>query len=225
LNLTYQFRVSALYNGLAIMSDDRTESKWESVQGECIDGVWKGHVLETRPSLHYMTVAQAMKIYPNARIAIARPSLLRMLLNRLFLSHINSEKSYFAFPWSKGKVDTRLNAMEQGLGLGVWTNDGQCSRFYPMATIQAQNKVLIDTVGGRNILIYIDPYSGSPEAVYTRAKRAEWVQDAITLDTGEAIRHGKLFSDALSTKPERPKQLFTRWHGFSLTFPQCSIYE
>jgi hypothetical protein len=223
LNLTYQFRVSALYNGLAIMTDDRTESKWESIQGECIDGVWKGHVLETRPSLHYMTVAQAMKIHPNAQIAISRPSLLRMLLNGLFLRHINTENGGFNFPWSQQKADARLDSTEQGLG--VWTDNGQCSRFYPIAAIQARKNVLIDSLGGRNILIYIDPYSGSPEAIYTRAKHAEWVQDAIALDTGEAVRHGKLFSDALSTKPERPKQLFTRWHGFSFTFPQCSVYE
>ena len=205
------------------MSDDRTESKWESIQGECIAGVWKGYMLETRPSLHYMTVAQAVKIYPNAHIAISRPSLLWTVLNALFLRPINSEKGYFIFPLSKREDDARLDRTEQGLG--VWTDDGQCSRFYPMTAIQARNNVLIDTVEGRNILVYIDPHSGSPEAIYTRAKRAEWVQDAITLDTGEALRHGQLFSDALSTKPERPQQLFTRWHGFSFTFPQCNIYQ
>lgn len=204
------------------MTDDRTESKWESVQGECIEGVWKGHVLETRPALHYMTVEQAMKIYPQPQVAISRPSLMQKLLNFLFLRPIHTENDGFKLLRSKRKLDTRLDAMEQGLG--VWTDDGRCSRFYPVAAIQARDNVLIDTVGGRNILIYIDPYSGSPEAMYTRAKRAEWVQDAITLDTGEAVRHGKLFSDAFSTKPERPKQLFTRWHGFSFTFPQCSIY-
>lgn len=224
-DITYKFRVYGLYNGLAIMIDDRTQSKWEHVQGESIDGEWQGHMLETRQSLHYMTAEQALKIYPDTQIAISRPSFMKKLLHALFLRRMTTEEGYlpFMFSWSMQEEDIRRERME--LGLGIWTEDSKCSRFYPMSTIKAQNNVFIDTLAGQRFLIYIDPQSGSPTAIATQAHDAKWVEDAIILDTGEIIRNGQIYSDTIALKAEKPKQLFTRWYGFAYTFPSCSIYE
>ena len=43
---------------------------------------------------------------------------------------------------------------------------------------------------------------------------------------GHQVRAGRLVdADNAPVATERPQQIFTRWYGFSLTFPNPEIYE
>ena len=46
----------------------------------------------------------------------------------------------------------------------------------------------------------------------------------VRLDNGSIVRMGVLQNrEGKRQSVERPQQLFTRWYGFSLTFPACEI--
>jgi hypothetical protein len=46
----------------------------------------------------------------------------------------------------------------------------------------------------------------------------------VRLDNGSIVRMGVLLTrDGTRQRAERPQQLFTRWYGFSLTFPGCEV--
>jgi hypothetical protein len=118
------------------------------------------------------------------------------------------------------KRDKRLPELE--LGLGIWMN--RQARFYPMRTIKSQQNALIDTLGQQQIVVYIDPATGTPAAHRCAAQFARWDADSLELDTGERIRNGQVLTAAAEHHPlDRPNQQFTRWYGFSYMFPACEI--
>jgi hypothetical protein len=46
----------------------------------------------------------------------------------------------------------------------------------------------------------------------------------VRLDNGSIVRMGVLLNrNGERQRAERPQQMFTRWYGFSLTFPECEI--
>ena len=109
------------------------------------------------------------------------------------------------------------------LGLGLWTDDG--ARYYPMDVIRSEGRALVDTFGGRTVLVYIDPQNFVPAAILVEGDAPEWDDDVLRLSDGTYIEDGLAYeasgerSDAL-----RPLQVFTRWYGFSNTFPETEIY-
>ncbi len=53
-----------------------------------------------------------------------------------------------------------------------------------------------------------------------------WADGELLLDTGQVFRDGALFDESGERQEiERPLQVFTRWYGFALTFPETEIYE
>jgi hypothetical protein len=95
-----------------------------------------------------------------------------------------------------------------------------------MESISANNDYVFDDLDGRTVLIYMDPAGHSLAALYTQATDAEWRGKELVLNTGEVIRGGALFgTNGERGKAERPMQLFTRWYGYALTFPETQIYE
>ena len=47
----------------------------------------------------------------------------------------------------------------------------------------------------------------------------------IHLDTGGVVRRGVLYdANGARVDAQRPQQLFSRWYGFALTFPEPEIY-
>jgi hypothetical protein len=110
------------------------------------------------------------------------------------------------------------------LGLGVWS-DGQ-ARFYPIRTIKSHQNALTDTLGQQQIVVYIDPVSGTPAAHRTTAQIQGWEGETLALDSGERIRNGYVLDAAAEQHPlDRPQQQFTRWYGFSYMFPACEIFS
>ena len=126
------------------------------------------------------------------------------------------------FAATAGEMDTRRSEMD--MGLGVWTDS--TARYYPLETIFAEDNAFIDEMDGQNLLIYIEPLSRTPFALYTAATNYTWEDNTLHLDTGETIHQGVSYN-TLGERIEmsRPMQLFTRWYGFSYTFPGCEVYE
>ncbi len=219
----HRFRLTGIYNAMSMMSDDETGSVWEHVTGECIRGSLQGAQLKTR-SAQYLTVAQLLESVPGAKIAISKASWLSRLLDFLLLRRMLAPTGYVPsiFRLSMTQSDNRLPELE--IGLGVWI-DGH-ARFYPMKTIKDQNNALIDTLNQQQMVVYIDPTSGTPGAHRSTAQIQGWDGNMLMLDSGERIRNGCVLNAATEKHPiDRPNQQFTRWYGFSYMFPACEIFS
>ena len=124
------------------------------------------------------------------------------------------------FTVTLGTEDQRRPRME--LGLGVWS--ASTRRYYPMTRIRGQGGALLDQLDGRAVLIYIDLASATPAALFVRTSTVKVQNNDILLDDG-SVRSGVLVDRAGKRRPmERPQQIFTRWYGFALTFPDSEIF-
>jgi len=94
-----------------------------------------------------------------------------------------------------------------------------------MESLEEHGRALFDTFDGRRVLIYYDPTAYALMAQYTTADRVWWEDDILRFSTGERIEDGvRLAEDGTVVEVERPLQVFTRWYGFSLTFPGTEIF-
>ncbi len=220
----HHFRCSGLYNGLAMIGDLETHSFWDHITGECFHGELRGKELEVRGSLIYMTVKHILKVYPDAYIAISHQTLFQKFLSQVFQWTSLRPKGYMPpfFAKTMGKIDDRLPKMDIGLGVST----GEKSVYYPMNEIKSKGNALIDTLNGLKVLVYIDPISKTPAAAITGASSCKWEGDELHLDTQEILKNSRFYDEkdeVVSTN--RPLQTFTRWYGFSYTFPNCDIYS
>lgn len=125
-----------------------------------------------------------------------------------------------AFADSLGTEDMRLERME--MGLGIMTAD--TVRFYTMDAIREQGAI-IDDVDGRNLLVFMDQATFTPAALFVDASSATMEGRDVRLDTGAVVRLGALYDAAgVSVPVEQPQQFFSRWYGFSITFPGPEIF-
>jgi len=225
----HHFSNRGLYNGLFLMADEETNSYWDHITGECVHGPLQGHQLEHLPEpLLQMNAGQALQTHPDAQIAISKPPLLYRIISKIIgLPHAR-ERGFLPprFRGTMAEVDPRRPEMERGLG--VWTErdrEESVHRYYPMETLQEQSNALLDDLAGRRVLVYLDPETKVPAAIYTEASGYTWQGNDLQLDAGDVLRHGALYDDAGKKQiPARPMQMFTRWYGFVLTFPDCEVY-
>jgi hypothetical protein len=122
-----------------------------------------------------------------------------------------------------GKEDTRRPRMD--MGLGIWTD--RIRRYYPIDRIRKEGEAFIDQLEGRNVLVYVEPESNTPAAIFvdTAVKSAKREGKEIRLDTGASVRSGVLRDrQGREQGVERPQQIFTRWYGFALTFPGPEVF-
>ena len=76
------------------------------------------------------------------------------------------------------------------------------------------------------MLVYYDPSAFALMAEVTDASGATWDGAILRLSNGDRIEDGVLYGpDGARKDRNRPLQVFTRWYGFSLTFPETEIYE
>ena len=218
------FREQGLYDGLFLMADERTGTYWNHMTGEAVHGPLSGKRLELENVLH-STVAQVLAENPNAQLAWSehpravqrsdRGGTLATLLSRIKgLPDI--------FPATLGGEDDRRPRMD--IGVGIWSDAGG-ARYYAMETVQAYDNAVLDTFAETGVLIYYDPTAYALGAHFTDAERVWWEGDVLHMSDGDYIETGVRFNeDGTRDQTERPLQVFTRWYGFSLTFPETQVY-
>ncbi len=217
----YRFEFVGLYDGVSILMDRETGGYWHHITGECLYGPLMGGRLAGQSNLLNMSVEQALNAYDELEVALSdRP--------------IRSERSRWwplaeSVPVLPDRMkstmageDTRRPTMD--VGLGVWNE--RIQRYYPMELVSANGDYVIDEFDGRTLLVYMDPAGHALAALYTRATDAEWRGKELILNTGEIVRGGALYGpNGERAETEWPMQLFTRWYGYALTFPETQIYE
>jgi len=213
--LHFEFR--GLFNGVSLLWDRETGSYWHHVTGKALDGPMKGRQLPMY-NLLMATAEQALEGDPDLVVAISDREIrkgsrwspltdrVRMLSDRLRRT-IRGE-------------DPRRPEMD--IGLGVWTNDAQT--YYPMEVVNDKGGFVFDRMDGRGVLIYIEPTANTVAALYTAATGASWDGTVLRMNNGRFVRAGGLFDGDSELRAERPMQVFTRWYGFSLTFPETEVY-
>ena len=84
---------------------------------------------------------------------------------------------------------------------------------------------MVPTIDGRKVLVFVDPETFTPMAIFVDSKTARLQDKEVRLDKGQVVRSGALFlSRGERRTTERPQYVFTRWYGFSLTFPGTEVY-
>ncbi len=214
---TYRFEWRGLYDGVSILWDEETGSIWHHVTGEALSGPMTGRSMSVF-NLLQMTVERALAAYPDLAVAISDRE----------IRGGGRARSVDGDPELSDRLratiaaeDTRRPTME--IGLGLW--DERTRRYYPVSRIRGAGGAVIDRLGGRTVAIYLEPVTGVPFAFYTRATAATWNGDLLELNDGTVLRDGLLY-DAGGDRGEieRPLQLFTRWYGWALMYPDTEIW-
>lgn len=236
----HHFTNAGLYNGLFTLYDAETHTLWNHVTGEAEYGPLVGRTLGPPGNQLQMNVKQALEQDPKTEIAIS---------DRVYFAGgkqfgtaggigagrgrgqgaanqgpggpnpdaVMSDR----FVGTLGTEDQRRPRME--LGLGVWT--ATTRRYYPVARIREHGGAFLDRLDGWAVLIYIDPESNTPAALFVKAASAKMQDKDVVLDNGSAVRSG-VFMDREGKRlaMDRPQQIFTRWYGFALTFPGGEVF-
>jgi hypothetical protein len=187
-----------------------------------VHGQLKGYQLDVFPLLH-MNVARALASHPNLQLAISKQSPKQRILAFFMEKGRKSKRGVLppGFRKTMGEEDTRRPRMD--IGLCVWSD--KTHRYYPVERLHQNGGALIDRIDGRVLLVYVDPKSNTPAAIYTGAYECHWQDTVLHLNSGEMIREGVLFdSRGNSQSIDRPMQMFTRWYGCAYTFPGCEVY-
>lgn len=154
-------------DGLAILADRETRTRWDHITGKAIAGLLAGSQLEVWP-YHMTTVAAALAEHPGITISPSSLRGFRWKLAQKLYPHFIHGKIWlpFFFHASMNKpVDPRLDRLAQGLG--VVTCDS--AKYYPIDRIPVGG--LEDDWLGRKLSVQRGLIDGVP--------RARW------LDTGE----------------------------------------
>ena len=79
-------------------------------------------------------------------------------------------------------------------------------------------------------MVFLDPLTSTPAAHYIgneiEAKNIRIDGNKLLLGDGLRIESGQLYDEGDTLmSAQQPQQTFTRWYGFSLTFPNPDIYQ
>jgi hypothetical protein len=247
---THRFNNVGLYDALFVMQDAETKTLWNHITGEALFGPLVGRRLGPPGNVLPMTVEQALTVDADTRIAISDRAYFAG--GRQFGApgrsggraagagrgggvavragagpargsrgpDPNATLSEM-FVKTLGREDARRPRMD--MGLGVWT--GATARYYPMDVIRQRGEALVDVLEGRRVLVYVDPDTYAPAALFVPSTRARLEGKEVHLDGGHVVRSGMLFGPGGSRlATERPQQVFTRWYGFALTFPGTEVF-
>ena len=215
-----RFETRGLYDGVSILWDQETGTIWHHMTGEGLHGPLAGKRLAPIGAVLHSTVAAALEIDPGTLVAISDRPIQRENRWAPLLERVPVLSDLFRRTMSP--EDSRRPTMD--VGIGVW-RDEATARYYPLETVLAAGKVVLDTLGGRPVLVYFDPVARALMALETNARSARWEGDALRLSTGRTVRRGVVYEGGRALETARPLQVFTRWYGWALTFPATSIYQ
>jgi len=229
----HHFNNVGLYDALFVMQDTESKTLWRHVDGQALYGPMVGRTLGPVKNLLQMNVRQTLASDPQTRVAISdRPYVAggRQFGGGGAITGGGSRNNGPAenaqmmdfFVKTLGKEDTRRPRME--LGLGIWT--AKTRRYYPVSTIRDGDRAFIDHIDGKSVLIYMDPDTNTPAALFVNARTAKLEGGDVRLDNGSIVRSGVLIDrNGKPLNADRPQQMFTRWYGFALTFPATEIFN
>ena len=209
-----KFDVVGLYDGLFVMADDLTGTLWNHLTGTGMSGTQKD-VQMPIGNLLQMNVRQAMDLREPPEIAISeRPYSVEGVQGRWMATDAQLMPMFIE---TLGPDDERRPRMD--MGLGIWA-EGH-ARYYPLDSIRA-DRYLQDTFMGKPVLIYLDPVTSVPRAVFVETTSVEFHEKVVVLDNDRKIIAGQLTNQP---KTDRPLQTYTRWYGFALTFPGAEVFD
>ena len=212
---THHFRTTGIYNGLSMLRDAETGSIWNHITGDAVYGPLMGERLPIYNLLH-TSVEALLASDPDAWVAISDRPIRRRPTFRDRVPFLRQ-----GFRETIVEEDTRRPTME--IGLGVWAESG--ARFYPLETVQASNGALIDDFDGKRLLVYVEPGFGVLAAYFVESSAVDVDGSEIRLAGGVTVRDGVLTNqEGEPIDGARPMQMFTRWYGFALTFPETDIF-
>lgn len=215
------FAEQGLFDGLFLMRDEESGTYWDHMTGDAVYGPMVGSSLEVQP-LVMTTAEQALEMAPDARITLSDQAIRRdsdMKVEGL-LAGIRGRLNAF-FQGTVAAEDDRRPTMD--LGLGLWTD--RDATYYPMDRVREEGRAIVDSFNGENVLVFIDPKTFVLSAFIVGGADPEWDGDVLRLSDGSFVENGVLHDDAGDAiDGARPLQVFTRWYGFSLTFPETEIW-
>lgn len=218
----HHFVEHGLYDGLFLMRDEESGTYWDHLTGEAVYGDLVGQSLEIQP-LEYSLAGQVLENYPEAVITFSDQALRKNDdLEMDGLLERTGGKLSGMFSSTIASEDDRLPTMD--LGIGIWS--GKQARYYSYSEVIQAGNALLDDFHGQQVLIFLDPDIQVLSAMYVNAEKLEWEQDLLRLSNGEHVANSLLrdkSGEPLQMK--RPLQVFTRWYGFALTFPDTEIYK
>ena len=98
-------------------------------------------------------------------------------------------------------------------------------REAPLDVVRAEGRMIVDRFGGESVIVLIDPENFVLTAFRTEARSGEWDDNVLRLSDDTYVEGGVLRDSSGDVVADsRPLQVFTRWYGFSLTFPHTEIY-
>ena len=219
-----RFENVGLYDGLFVMQSSESKTLWNHISGEAMYGPHVGRTLGPVGNLRQVTVEEALELDPGMEVAISdRPYTSGGRSSVPGQGNLGDDARLMdMFIETLGEEDTRRPRMD--MGLGIWTEGTR--RYYPMEEIRARDGAFVDRLEGRNVLIFIEPRSATPTAIFVDAGGATVDGDEIRLDSGDVVRSGVLFDvdGNRQVTGEMPQQIFTRWYGYSLTFPGAEVF-
>jgi hypothetical protein len=211
-----------LYDGLFVMQDQESKTLWNHISGQAMYGPYVGRTLGPVGNMRQLTVEEALELDPEMQVAISdRPYTGRSGTPGQGTLSDDAELMPM-FIETLGVEDDRRPRMD--MGLGIWTE--QTRRYYPMDEIRARDGAFIDQLDGRSVLVFIEPRSATPTALFVDADSATVDGSEVRLNTGAIVRAGVLL-DADGNRLDAggmPQQVFTRWYGYSLTFPESEVF-
>ena len=189
------FGVPGLINGLSVMRDEETGSLWDHISGECFEGPLEGQRLEFW-SVGLTTVSAELKRNPGT-----------ILLR-------SNHRSFQSAIMAKGAA-----------GLLSFKNEGTLLLPHFRASMNAKvDPRLPEGEQGLGLRDEQDRAKFYPLArlPLDRAIEDQWLGRELRIqrDPLDGIPRA-VWSDS----GQAPKQLLTRWYGFSFTYPNCEIYE
>ena len=215
----HHFEYRGLFNGGSVLWDRETGTYWHHVSGLALHGPLKGRRLPIF-NLLQGTVDQALDAHPDLEVAVSDRPIRRRSRWAPLSERVRGLSDRFKATMSG--EDPRRPSMD--IGLGAWTEGSQ--KYFPMAVVEERGRFVFDEMDGRRLLVHIEPTANSILALYTDARDASWDGVVLRLADGRYIRAGALFSaDGTKLEVERPMQVFTRWYGFALTFPEVRVYQ
>ncbi len=221
----HHFAEYGLYDSMTIIRDEESGSIWHHITGVCLHGPLKGSQLESYGTALTTTFGQAWQTDPDAQL-VYRP------LDAALSAEVDEAIAYYnddsgAF-WEEETGQSVLMEDERlprlSTGLGVWTDDEAC--FYPLEQLYQQQNILFDTFNNQRLIVFISGQPAVPRAFYTDAELDTIIRaKEFRLNNGWSIRNGLIYASSGVITPDYPRQMFGRWFGFSLTFPNCRIYQ